>query len=67
MSDHWIDAVKNPPAPGKYWVKYTRDGKPMEGCKVYRSNGVQGKWFGGCRPFCENDVVTHYKIELMSI
>lgn len=64
MTEYWVNVKDITPAPGKYWVKFLRDGKELEGCKVFRTDGKNSKWFGGCRPFCENDVVTHYQVEV---
>lgn len=53
----WINvSVELPPA-GDYRVMIERNGEIMESKKRLYVHGSSSKWFGGCRPFCENDVV----------
>ena len=59
-TDNWISVEREMPNPGDYKVKVVRDGKPIETIKRLKTNNGNHVWFGGCRPFCENDVVTHW-------
>lgn len=57
-NDAWLDPEKSKPENGKtYLCKIERNGAIKEVKKVHKD----GFWFGGCRPFCENDKVLSYK------
>lgn len=59
----WISVDVALPAAGTYQVKAIRDGKQIITTKkLFASDdGKTGAWLGGCRPFSDNDVVTHYQ------
>lgn len=55
----WINTDGRLPAEsGPVMVKLDRDGKELEVQKLFLTSKISGGVFmGGCRPFCENDVV----------
>lgn len=56
----WISVREELPPEGTYWVVYYRDNeKAISRKKLIRANG-ESKWFGGCRPFSDNDNVSHW-------
>ena len=59
-AEHWVSVEIDMPLPGDYKVKVIRGGKPIELVKRLVCKNGNHAWFGGCRPFCENDVVTHW-------
>jgi hypothetical protein len=60
--DEYICVNTRLPVPGIYDVRLTRDGEILHSRKklVQIADG-KSHWFGGCRPFSENDIVTHWK------
>ena len=46
-----------PSKDGTYLCLVNRDGDLKEMKKAFK----KGHWFGGCRPFSDNDVVTKWK------
>ncbi len=56
----WIDIASGLPEAGTYRCKVIRNGDTIEQEKILVRKNDHHKWFGGCRPFCENDIVTHY-------
>ena len=59
----WKNVEDGLPSAGDYDVRLIRNGETLEARKRLVIAGDKHKWFGGMRPFCENDVVTHYKVE----
>jgi hypothetical protein len=58
----WIGVEQGLPKAGDYDVRVIRDGETLYMKKRLMISEDKHKWFGGMRPFCENDVVTHYKV-----
>ncbi len=57
----WVSPDSETPPDGDYDVKIMRDGEVMEVRKRVRTKDGVSYWFGGCRPFCENDIVLFWK------
>lgn len=59
----WFDLrFSQPTEQGAYEVRFVRDGEVMQGTKKLFIGSIgELHWMGGMRPFCENDVVTHYR------
>lgn len=55
--NNWVDPKKTEPENGTlYLCKIQRNDSVIEAKKIYKN----GLWFGGCRPFCDNDIVLFY-------
>lgn len=65
MTKVYISIEAGLPPAGDYECKIIRNGRDMVQSKRLVINEKTGAhaWFGGCRPFCEKDVVTHYAID----
>jgi hypothetical protein len=59
-SSNWVAITEGLPEEGTYLCKIISNGSTIEREKILVREGEHHKWFGGCRPFCENDIVTHY-------
>lgn len=58
MSQAWIDVSERlPEENGQYQCLIQRGDRELEAVRLFRS----GVWFGGCRPFSDNDVVLKWK------
>ena len=57
MQEYWLSIDKGLPKDGDYTVKVTSYGKE----DVVTRRLIKGQWFGGCRPFANDEKVTHYK------
>ncbi len=56
----WNDFEKvKPSEDGKYKCLISNDGREFEAVRLYK----RGHWFGGCRPFADNDVILKWKKE----
>lgn len=55
----WVEIGKELPKDGKYEVRLVKGGLSVVTERYLRG----GKWYGGCRPFTSNEVVTHYIAE----
>lgn len=54
----WVDVNDELPEDGKTVpVEFIREGEYYIGAKIYKN----GMWWGGMRPFCENDVVVRWQ------
>ncbi len=56
-ANEWISVDEALPPPGVYRVQVERDGELIETKKKLMGSGNAFAWFGGCRPFSDNDVV----------
>jgi hypothetical protein len=55
---NWVSVTDELPPDGRTCpARFIRDGEEMIGAKLFRG----GRWWGGMRPFCEGDVVTHWQ------
>ena len=57
MTEEWLEAGPVLPKDGDYEVKVVNKGEEV----VTKRRLIEGKWFGGCRPFTDGEEVTHYK------
>tara|TARA_Y100001973_G_C5191766_1_gene331450 strand:- start:1389 stop:1598 length:210 start_codon:yes stop_codon:yes gene_type:complete len=58
----WVPvAERYPDQRGRYRCKITNNGREFEAERrlTIMSNGHH-HWFGGCRPFTDHDVITHW-------
>ncbi len=57
LNNDWLDPEKTEPKNGEtYLCKVKRNNSVKEVKKIYKN----GLWFGGCRPFCDSDIVLYY-------
>lgn len=56
--EDWID-IKNklPPSDGKYECLINNGSREFEAVRLFK----RGHWFGGCRPFADNDKILKWK------
>lgn len=62
LPTNWISVETAMPLAGEYHVKIDRNSEVMETKKRLIVRNGQAKWFGGCRPFSDNDIVLAWKI-----
>lgn len=55
--EDWKSVKDSIPPDGIYEAKVIRGDERL----VMQKKCIKGRWFGGCRPFSENDAVTHYR------
>lgn len=54
----WYDIEEwKPNKDGKYMCLIENDGKKYEAIRLFK----KGHWFGGCRPFTDNEVILKWK------
>lgn len=61
LPSDWISVEKAMPLAGDYHVKIDRNSEVLETKKRLIVRNGQAKWFGGCRPFSDNDIVLAWK------
>lgn len=59
--EKWIPIEDGFPPPGIYLTQVDRGGDIIEVKKKLVASGSSMNWFGGCRPFCDNDIVIAWK------
>lgn len=58
MSQDWIAVSERlPEEDGKYQCLIERGDRELEAVRLFK----RGHWFGGCRPFSDNDVILKWK------
>lgn len=62
LPSDWISVEMAMPLAGDYHVKINRNNAVLETKKRLIVRNGQAKWFGGCRPFSDNDIVLAWKI-----
>ena len=57
MEGAWSDTHTLPSVDGDYECKIERNGREISSVRRFKN----GHWFGGCRPFSDNDVVLAWR------
>lgn len=63
----WVSVEVNLPDAGDYFCKVTNNGREFEAQRRLVRKSQAHAWFGGMRPFADDDVVTHYRLDLFDI
>lgn len=57
----WVPvAERYPEEKGTYRCKITNKGRDFEADRILAIANGHYHWFGGCRPFTDHDVITHW-------
>lgn len=58
MSHDWIAVSERlPEEDGQYQCLIQRGDRELEAVRLFK----RGHWFGGCRPFSDNDIILKWK------
>ncbi|PAW02231.1 hypothetical protein [Vibrio coralliilyticus] len=60
----WISVKDSLPDAGDYFCKVSNNGREFEAQRRLVRKSHAHAWFGGARPFADDDVVTHYRLNL---
>lgn len=63
----WVSVEVNLPDSGDYYCKVTNKGREFEAQRRLIRKSHAHAWFGGARPFSDDDVVTHYRLDLLAL
>jgi hypothetical protein len=61
MVNNWVSVDESLPESGRYTVLLTNNGKEVVTERFFTGKDKGSRWMGGCRPFCENDVVLKWR------
>lgn len=61
MPDVWVSVDDYlPEHEGRYSCQIQNNGRQFEADRLLKLRSGKGYWLGGCRPFDDNSVVTHW-------
>ncbi len=60
----WISVTTDLPEAGDYQCKIINGGNEFEAVRQLIRRDSAHAWFGGVRPFADDDVVTHYQLRI---
>lgn len=58
----WVNVNQLVPDAGDYHCKVINGERKYEAQRRLIKAGDSHQWFGGCRPFADNEVITHFKV-----